>query len=194
MICENPCDPCTSFLETSKLMSLELVLFFVLSIPLLTYSWPSLRKRRAHGFYRFFAWEAILGLIIVNLHYWFADPFSPLHLLAWALLAASITLALHSFWLLRQVGKPQGEFENTTRLVTIGAYRYIRHPLYASLLCLAAGAWLKQVTLLTLALFAIAVIFLYATARVEERENLTRFGQEYADYMHQTKMFIPFVF
>ncbi len=172
-------------------MPLELILFFILSIPLLAYSWPALRNRRAHGFYRFFAWEAILGLIIVNLRHWFADPFSPLHLLAWALLLVSIFLALHGFWLLRQVGQPQVKFENTTRLVTVGAYRYIRHPLYASLLCLAAGAWLKQVTPLTTALFVLAALCLYATARVEEGENLARFGPEYADYMRQTKMFIP---
>jgi protein-S-isoprenylcysteine O-methyltransferase Ste14 len=173
---------------------MELALFITLSLPLLIYSWPALRNRQAHGFYRFFAWEAILGLIIVNLHYWFADPFSPLHLLAWALLLASITLALHGFWLLRQVGRPQGEFENTIHLVTVGAYRYIRHPLYASLLCLAAGAFLKQVTPLTVVLFAIAAVFLYATARVEEGENLARFGQQYVDYMRRTKMFVPFLF
>lgn len=172
---------------------LEVGLFLLFSLPLLTYSWPSLSGRRAHGFYRFFAWEAILGLIVANLHLWFADPFSPLHLLSWALLLASIFLAVHGFRLLRRVGQPQGEFENTTRLVTVGAYRYIRHPLYASLLCLAGGAWLKQVAPLTTAFFILAILFLFLTAKVEERENLARFGPEYAGYMQRTKMFIPYV-
>jgi protein-S-isoprenylcysteine O-methyltransferase Ste14 len=171
----------------------ELLLFLALSLPLLAVSWPALRGRRAHGFYRFFAWEAILALIVLNLRFWFADPFSPLHLLAWALLLLSIFLAVHGFRLLRRVGRPQGEFENTTRLVTVGAYRYIRHPVYASLLCLAAGAWLKQVTPASALLFALAAILLYATARVEEAENLARFGPEYAAYMRRTKMFIPYV-
>lgn len=175
------------------LMLLEFLLFLILSIPLLIYSWPWLRGRRAHGFYRFFAWEAILALIVLNLRFWFADPFSPLHLLAWALLLLSIFLAVHGFYLLQRVGQPQGEFENTTRLVAVGAYRTIRHPLYASLLCLAAGAWLKHVTLMTALLFLIAFAFLYATARVEEGENLAHFGPEYAAYMRRTKMFIPFV-
>jgi protein-S-isoprenylcysteine O-methyltransferase Ste14 len=35
---------------------------------------------------------------------------------------------------------------------------------------------------------------LYLTARVEERENLRNFGEEYAVYMRETHMFIPFVF
>jgi protein-S-isoprenylcysteine O-methyltransferase Ste14 len=95
--------------------------------------------------------------------------------------------------MLRREGRPQGDIENTTRLVTEGAYRYIRHPLYASLLCLAGGAWLKHVTPLTVILFAAAAVFLYATARVEERENLARFGQAYAEYMRRTRMFIPFI-
>jgi len=174
--------------------SLNLVLFLAFSLPLVIVSWPALRTRRAHGFYRFFAWEAILALILVNLRWWFADPFSPMHLLAWVLLLGSIFVAVHGFQLLRRVGQPQGGFENTTRLVTEGAYRYIRHPLYASLLCLAGGAWLKHVTPLTVTLFTAAAIFLYATARVEEGENLARFGPEYAEYMHRTRMFIPFVF
>jgi protein-S-isoprenylcysteine O-methyltransferase Ste14 len=171
-----------------------LIPFLLLSLPLIIYSWPALRSRGAHGFYRFFAWEAILALIVLNLRFWLADPFSPLHLFAWALLLLSIFLAVHGFRLLRRVGQPQGEFENTTRLVTVGAYRYIRHPLYASLLYLAAGAWLKHVTPASTLLFAIAALFLYATARVEESENLARFGSEYAAYMRQTKMFIPFVY
>jgi protein-S-isoprenylcysteine O-methyltransferase Ste14 len=158
------------------------------------FSWSALRSREAHGFYRFFAWEAILGLILANLRWWFANPFSPLQLLSWALLIGSIFLAVHGFRLLRLVGRPQGNFEDTTRLVTVGAYRYIRHPLYASLLCLAGGAWLKHVTPLTVVLFALAAIFLYATAKVEERENLARFGPEYAEYMRKTCMFIPHVF
>jgi protein-S-isoprenylcysteine O-methyltransferase Ste14 len=32
------------------------------------------------------------------------------------------------------------------------------------------------------------------TARVEERENLRGFGAEYASYLRETRMFIPFVF
>jgi protein-S-isoprenylcysteine O-methyltransferase Ste14 len=175
-------------------MALTLILFLLLSLPLLVFSWPSLRSLEVHGFYRFFAWEAILALILVNLRHWFSDPLSPLHLLSWSLLVGSIFLAVHGFRLLRRVGQPQGDFENTTRLVVEGAYRYIRHPLYASLLCLAGGAWLKHVVPRSTALFAAAAVFLYATARMEEGENLARFGQEYRDYMRRTKMFIPFVF
>jgi len=43
-------------------------------------------------------------------------------------------------------------------------------------------------------LAAVATGTLYLTARVEERENLRNFGAEYAVYMRETHMFIPFVF
>ncbi len=39
-----------------------------------------------------------------------------------------------------------------------------------------------------------ASAFLTATARVEEAENLDKFGDQYAAYMKTTKIFIPFLF
>lgn len=75
-------------------------------------------------------------------------------MLAWALLAVSLFLVLHGLRLLRTLGKPdqaRGDttllpLEKTTQLVTVGAYRYIRHPLYSSLLFLAWGACCKHLT------------------------------------------------
>jgi len=38
------------------------------------------------------------------------------------------------------------------------------------------------------------MVFLYVTARVEERENIERFGEQYRQYMKKSRMFIPFIF
>jgi protein-S-isoprenylcysteine O-methyltransferase Ste14 len=38
-----------------------------------------------------------------------------------------------------------------------------------------------------------ASIFLIATAKVEEAEDLCKFGGEYRRYMRTTRMFIPYV-
>jgi protein-S-isoprenylcysteine O-methyltransferase Ste14 len=79
--------------------------------------------------------------------------------------------------------------------VTRGAYRFIRHPMYASLLLLAWGIFFKDpASLAGLALAGLASLCLYLTARVEESENLRRFGEEYRVYMRGTKRFIPFLF
>ncbi len=154
----------------------------------------SLRDRRRHGFFRFFAFESILALFLLNVRAWFAKPFSPRQLASWSLLTMSGGLAIHGFYLLRVVGRPRGNFESTTKLVEVGAYRYIRHPLYASLLALAWGAFLKQVSPVRWAVVGAASTFLYWTAKVEEDEMREKFGGAYEEYMRRTRMFMPGLF
>jgi protein-S-isoprenylcysteine O-methyltransferase Ste14 len=171
-----------------------ILLFIILSVPILAISWDSLLHPRTHGFYRFFAFEAILALILINRGYWFSQPFSAFQILSWLLLLASIILAIHSFWLLRRIGRPQGRIENTTLLVASGTYRYIRHPRYASLLLFAAGAFLKHPSPAGIGLLVGIIALLIATAKVEEGENLKRFGTVYAEYMKNTRLMIPFLY
>ena len=178
------------------------VVFVGFSAGIVLLSWRSFRDRRSHGFYRFFAFEAILALILLNVEFWFQQPFSVRQILSWSLLLLSLFLAVHGFRLLRRIGKPDASIddprrlsiEKTTQLIKVGAYRYIRHPLYASLLYLAWGVFLKHPSLLGAGLGIIATLALYLTARAEEVENLEQFGAEYAEYMGQTKMFIPLIF
>lgn len=171
----------------------ELILFAIVSGGIVSVSWPSLRHTRSHGFFRFFAFESLLALILVNAEHWFTDAFSALQILSWLLLLASLLLAVHGFRLLRRVGRPEGGIEDTTTLVTVGAYKYIRHPLYTSLLLLGWAAFFKEVSLLSSTLVLAASATLAATARVEEGENLHKFGAAYVAYRKKTKMFIPFL-
>jgi len=170
------------------------IIFGLAALVLILVSWPALRRPRSHGFPRFFAFMAILGLFVLNLDRWFTDPFTPLQMISWALLTASLILAVHGFYLLRVVGQPKDNIENTTILVREGAYRYIRHPLYGSLLWLAWGICLKDLSPLSIGLALVATAALFATARIEEAENLQRFGDDYAAYMKTTKMLIPYLF
>ena len=178
------------------------IVFLIGSAGVVYLSRRSLRTWRSHGFFRFFAFEAILGLILLNANVWFLHPFSVRQTVSWSLLVVSLFLAIHGFTLLHQIGKPNSSIDDTTRLgiektthlVTTGAFHYIRHPLYTSLLFLGWGAFLKQPSLLGALLAVVITIALYATARVEESENLNNFGAEYSQYMKQTKMFIPLIF
>jgi len=162
----------------------------------------SLRHPRSHGFYRFFAFEFIAALIIVNAPCWFRDPFSPRQLASWVLLFGSIWPAVTGLRLLVTAGRPAAEssdpaqlgFEKTTALVAAGMYRYIRHPMYASLLGLAWGAALKDLSAPSLVLALAASLSVVATALAEEREDVAHFGPSYAEYMKTTRRFIPFVF
>ncbi|MGD2070631.1 MAG: isoprenylcysteine carboxylmethyltransferase family protein [Gemmatimonadota bacterium] len=178
-----------------------MVAFAVLSVPVVWVSKRSLLHPSSHGFSRFFAFEAILALVVLNGPRWFVDPLGALQLGSWLLLCASLVSVAWGFRMLRRHGdfSPAAEssatfgWENTGRLVTTGIYRYIRHPMYASLLFLAWGAVLKSVAGPALLLGAAATLALFATAKAEEAENLARFGQEYRDYMARTRRFVPFL-
>ncbi len=182
---------------------MRVAIFFAASAAIVPLSWRSLRDFRAHGFYRFFAFELLAALILANAPVWFRDPLSARQLVSWLLGIASIGLAIEGFRLLRLIGRPTPTaarstnlaFENTTTLVMVGAYRWIRHPLYASLLALVWCAYLKNPWALGgMALALAATGFLFATAIAEEKENLTGFGAPYAAYMKRTRRFVPFLF
>jgi len=172
---------------------LKFFLFFLLSIGSILLSWASLRNPKSHGFYRFFAFELILALTLLNVDLWFSDPFSPIHLLSWFLLFASLVVVILGFYTLRKYGKPEGGVDETTVLVKEGIYRFIRHPLYTSLFLFTWGIFLKKPWLPALMLAIGASLFLFLTAKFEEKLSLDKFGTEYAEYMKHTKMMVPYV-
>ena len=176
------------------------VVFAAGSVLIVWVSRRSLLHPASHGFYRFFAFEAILASVVLNAPHWFVDPFGPRQLVSWFLLIVSVVLVVAGVVLIRQSGSrqpiegsPTFNWENTEGLVTTGVYRYIRHPMYSSLLFLTLGTLLKFVSTSTLVLAGVASLALAATAKAEETENVARFGQEYRDYMQRTSRFVPFL-
>jgi protein-S-isoprenylcysteine O-methyltransferase Ste14 len=182
--------------------TLTIVVFFVLSMALVWISRRSLAAPRSHGFYRFFAWEVILALALLNLPVWFQEPFSWHQLISWAFLCISATLVIDGAVRLKRGGKqasdrseaPLLDFEKTTHLVTTGIYRYIRHPMYSSLLFLAWGVFFKSPGLQGIFLAGAATGFLVKTARIEEAENLSYYGEQYREYMSKTWRFVPYIY
>jgi protein-S-isoprenylcysteine O-methyltransferase Ste14 len=178
------------------------ITFCVITLLLMYVSRESLRSFRFHGFYRFFSWEMITALVILNLDAWFVAPLRWHQLISWVLLVLSLFLVIEGVRLLRLIGKPDAGrpdegligMEKTTQLVTVGVYRYIRHPLYSSLLCLAWGAFFKSPSWIGSILALAASLFLALTAKAEEAENSQYFGVAYQAYQKRTKMFIPYVF
>ena len=181
---------------------IKLIIFVVASLGIIWVSRKPLRDFRSHGFYRFFAWEAILALVLLNLDYWFVQPFQWHQLISWVFLIVSLYMVIQGMILLRKIGKPDQNredpaligLEKTTELVTIGVYQYIRHPLYSSLFFLAWGVFFKQLSWLGLILGMSATIFLTLTAKIEETENIQFFGETYQAYLKKTKMFVPLIF
>lgn len=81
----------------------------------------------------------------------------------------------------------------TGSLVKTGVYSYIRHPQYTGLLLLSLGMLAEWATLPMLLLYPVIVMMYVGLAKREEKDMLTEFGDEYREYMGNTKMFIPFV-
>ena len=177
------------------------ILFLIGTLLVVWLSRKPLRKPGSHGFYRFFAWEAILGLIVLNHGVWGDDPYSPHQFTSWMLMLLSIFLVAEGTRTLRRHGaankqRDDGsfyEFEKTTQLVSRGIFGHIRHPMYASLLALAWGAYFQDPSTIGTVIVGIASFSLWLTAVTDEKECLAYFGPPYADYMQRTKRFIPYL-
>lgn len=181
----------------------KLAAFTLLSAGLIFISRASLRAPHSHGFHRFFVWECLVALFLLNVDVWFQDPFSWHQLISWFLLIVSIVPLAFGVRSLATQGKQVKHredddhlfaFEKTSALITTGIYHYIRHPLYSSLLLLAWGLFTKAPAWPGALLVLMATLFLVATAKADETECIHFFGSSYRAYMKQTRMFVPFLF
>ena len=175
-------------------MAMKLAVFTVVTALLLFLTVVAMREKRSWAGYRFFAFELNLVLILLNADYWFANPLSPLQIASWIFLFASLYLALAGFYLLKNRGAPEKHFETTTRIVDSGVFRFIRHPMYASLIYLSLGSVLKKPSPAAIGLGLLSVAAAALAARMEERDTAAKFGPAYADYIKKTKMFVPFIY
>jgi protein-S-isoprenylcysteine O-methyltransferase Ste14 len=172
---------------------LKLIFFVLGTSGIILISLHSAGKLRSYGLFRFFAFESLLILILLVSENWFRDPLSIPQILSWLLLIGSIIEVSAGFYMLRSLGKTRTEIDDTSELVTRGIYNYIRHPLYGSLMLLGWGAFLKDISTLSLVLALLISGFSIAIAKVEEKEDIRKFGERYISYKHKTKMFIPFL-
>ncbi len=174
--------------------SAEIIILITLTIANGWFSWVvSIKDKRYHGIFRFISFESIIILVLLNYPVWFKDPLAWYQVISWILLAGSILVAFFGFYLFYHYGKPDDGMEETTVLITTGLYRYIRHPLYLSLILGGFGVLMKDLHRFQIIFSLVNLSALYLTARVEEKEMLRKFGREYENYMKGTKMFIPFI-
>lgn len=79
------------------------------------------------------------------------------------------------------------------RLVVSGVYAHVRHPIYGGLMLTAVGWALVSASLLALILAAVLVGFFGLKSRREEAWLDQRY-EGYADYVSQTRRFVPYLF
>lgn len=163
----------------------------------LWFSRKPLRYPGSHGFWRFFAWEAMLCLVLIT-----RAPAGDQSISAALMLGSPIPLALGLLEFSRY-RRPRGSerpdealygWEKTSTLITTGIYRWIRHPMYASLLMLNWGLYFKAVGIVAFLTASLASGFLMLTALADERECLAVFGDDYRNYMKTSRRFVPLLF
>jgi protein-S-isoprenylcysteine O-methyltransferase Ste14 len=174
-------------------MTAKIVVFLIIAILVFIKFRPALRSVTTHGLYVFVAFESLLALLFVNMGFWAVHVVSLYQIISWIFLAVSAFIAINGCYGLKKYGKPDDDWENTTVLIDRGIFRYMRHPLYSSLILLVIGILLKRITFVPLVIGCICIFFLITASLVEERENLKKFGDAYTTYKRTTMRYVPFI-
>ncbi len=116
---------------------------------------------------------------------------APLRWVGAVVLALAIPLIVAPFFLLSRHGgvAPGAPYYDTSKVVTIGPYAFVRHPQYLGYMLLVLGFALVSQHLLTAMLGAIAVGTLWVHTIREERQCERRLGDEYRAYARHVPRF-----
>lgn len=125
------------------------------------------------------------GHLLEMIFGWKANPHAgPFHFLSFVFIGAG-------FLLISAAWKTLYEAQRQGVLATTAAYGYVRHPQYVGFILVMFGFLLQWPTLLTLAMFPVLVVMYVKLAKIEEREALATFGDDYRTYMADVPSFIP---
>jgi protein-S-isoprenylcysteine O-methyltransferase Ste14 len=78
-----------------------------------------------------------------------------------------------------------------TKVVSSGAFRYVRHPLYSACLLFYLGLAVSTTSVFSLAFFVVIFVFYNYIASFEERLLDEKFGEEYKKYKRRTGKWVP---
>lgn len=177
----------------------QIMVFFVGGLAIVALSRRTFSDTRSYRFFRFIAFETLWALIVLTGPSLLRFGLSPGSIIAGMMFLTAFLLGTSSILLLVRARKPaqptrHQPASNRTQAptpVTTGPFRYIRHPIYTSLLLVAWGMTARHFTFFSILLSLALTGLLLLTARAEELENLERFGEAYDRYMERTKMFVP---
>ncbi len=81
--------------------------------------------------------------------------------------------------------------QRSTKVVSSGAFRYVRHPLYSACLLFYLGLAVCTASIFSLAFFVVIFVFYNYIASYEERLLDEKFGEEYKKYKRRTGKWVP---
>jgi len=96
---------------------------------------------------------------------------------------------------LGKYGTPVVHTGEEHKLVTIGLYKIVRHPMYFGAVFMMLGPYLAFRSIILLIGMAILYFYLLKIRiQFEEETLIGTFGEEYKNYMRRTKKLIPFIY
>lgn len=81
--------------------------------------------------------------------------------------------------------------ERPASVVSTGAFRYVRHPLYLAAMSFYLGLTVSTASLISLLLLVIIFLFYNYIASYEERLMEIKFGEDYLSYKNRTGKWVP---
>jgi protein-S-isoprenylcysteine O-methyltransferase Ste14 len=144
----------------------------------------------------------VISVIFLSIWTWFLprwivgnDAFANPRPIGWIVIALGVVLAfacaLEFAW--RGIGTP-APFDPPRRLVVSGLYRWVRNPMYIGLGVLLLGEAITFPRLTTTMLVTIAALWCVTTLFIlvfEEPVLREKFGDDYIDYCHHVRRWIP---
>jgi len=158
---------------------------------------PASRVRAAIGSILFLA--VAPGIVVGLIPWWLTSGWTPgstalpLQILGWLLIAVGVGSVLWAFgqFVVEGLGTP-APIAPTRTLVVGGLYRYVRNPMYVSLLAAIAGQALVLGRWNLLIYAAFVWLFPALFVKFYEEPTLRRaYGEAYADYQRHVPAWIP---
>jgi protein-S-isoprenylcysteine O-methyltransferase Ste14 len=100
-------------------------------------------------------------------------------------------LILSYFLLNRSINIVFDKEQKEPKIIKSGIYSRVRHPIYLAPIIMYLGFIILSLSLLSLIIWILIIIFYYSMAKYEETLLLDKFENEYRDYMKEVPMFIP---
>eukprot|EP00601_Ochromonadales_sp_CCMP2298_P001061 CAMPEP_0173186868 /NCGR_PEP_ID=MMETSP1141-20130122/10376_1 /TAXON_ID=483371 /ORGANISM="non described non described, Strain CCMP2298" /LENGTH=203 /DNA_ID=CAMNT_0014110609 /DNA_START=146 /DNA_END=757 /DNA_ORIENTATION=+ len=114
------------------------------------------------------------------------------HLSGYAYLLSGVLFIVNAVWELRENTSPFVSPSSGNQMVTTGAYRYVRHPMYGGLVLTCLGLSILSNSIEKLLLTALLLYVLDRKASLEE-SLLQSLHPSYAAYINGRKKILPYI-
>ncbi len=160
----------------------QYIIYAVLMLYIFYWLIAVIRKRMVGEIY-----EACgLGLYFTQIfwsHYWLMVNIHTIRIIGYILFIPAVLFVIASFTTLKTKGKPTDHWESTTAIINSGIYRITRHPMYLGTAIWSFALVLVIQSLISVILTSVTLFCLWMASKKEEEFNLTKFGDEYRNYL-----------